>query len=76
MQVKKEYGDYVIHYIVGGNLVSKLLKQLSQKEIDTFVAAKQHLKYFEPKNGKYKTKPKPKQDDTPTENDAPTENEA
>lgn len=56
MQVKKEYLDYVIHYIVGGNLVSKLLKQLSQKEIDTFVAAKQHLKYFEPKNGKVKTK--------------------
>ena len=69
MQVKKEYGDYVIHYIVGGNLVSKLLKQLSQKEIDTFVAAKQHLKYFEPKsNGKVKTK----QADV----EAPTENEA
>ena len=72
MQVKKEYGDYVIHYIVGGNLVSKLLKQLSQKEIDTFVAAKQHLKYFEPKNGKVKTK----QADAPTDVDAPTENEA
>ena len=67
MQVKKEYGDYIVHYMSGGNLVSKLLKQLSQKEIDTFVAAKQHLKYFEPKaNGKVKTK----QVDAPTENEA------
>lgn len=66
MQVKKEYSDYIIHYMSGGNLVSKLLKQLSQKEIDTFVAAKQHLKYFEPKNGKVKTK----QADTTTENEA------
>jgi hypothetical protein len=73
MQVKKQYEDYVIHYMSGGNLVSKLLKQLSQKEIDTFVAAKQHLKYFEPKsNGKVKTK----QADAPTDVEAPTENEA
>ena len=73
MQVKKEYGDYIIHYMSGGNLVSKLLKQLSQKEIDTFVAAKQHLKYFEPKaNEKVKTK----QADAPTDVEAPTENEA
>lgn len=56
MQVKKEYGDYIIHYMQNGNLVSKLLKHLTQKEIDTFVAAKQHLKYFEPKNGKAKNK--------------------
>lgn len=66
MQVKKQYEDYVIHYMSGGNLVSKLLKQLSQKEIDTFVAAKQHLKYFEPKNENAKTK----QADAPTENEA------
>jgi hypothetical protein len=73
MQVKKQYEDYVIHYMVKGNLVSKLLKQLSQKDIDTFVAAKQHLKYFEPKaNGKAKTK----QADSANDVEAPTENEA
>lgn len=57
MQVKKQYEDYIIHYMEKGNLVSKLLKNLTQKEIDNFVAAKQHLKYFEPKiNGKAKNK--------------------
>ena len=51
MKVKKAYEEYIIHYMQGGELVSKLLKNLSQKEIDRFVAAGEHLKYFEP-NGK------------------------
>jgi hypothetical protein len=56
MKVKKEFENYVIHYIVKGELVSKLLKNLSLTEIKTFVEAGHHLKYFE---NERKTKPTP-----------------